>query len=242
MRTSPIRAFTYVFDSPKWMPNLLWLTLAALTQNMVVGAIFLLGYGTELIRFQSGRSGVAAPDIDIDQLGDYINKGIVPILVYIAFALPLSLLVAFPPLIAIVAFGALAEAREPAIGGVMLVIAGACTVVYLVLAVTAVMCFIPVLIRSMVTQKFRDSFDFGWCWNFIKIMYLEVLASLLIYAVLSIAVSIVGLMVFCIGVLPASGLCSAAILHLFAQWYEIYLDLGGAPIPNQDDLVTAHVV
>ena len=51
---SATRAMKSVVDSPNWPSNLLWLTIAVLLQSVVVGQIFIFGYGAELIRERAG--------------------------------------------------------------------------------------------------------------------------------------------------------------------------------------------
>ena len=210
---------------------------------MVIGTIFMFGYGAEMMRARVGVKGVVAPDIEIDRLGDYINKGIVPILVYLAFALPMScaLSVALVPVFIV---ASIAESTQPEalpISIVLAVVVG--VLLWFALIVILTLLLAVVAIRSMITQDFRRSFNVRWMLSFLKQMYGEMLLSMLIFVPLSMVVVLIGMMALCVGLIPASGICTAAMLHLWCQWYEIFLSRGGEPVPGpQDDVVTAQVI
>ncbi len=244
MQASPLRAFLFILDSPKWPQNLLWLSLAALTQNMVIGTIFLFGYGAEMMRARVGIKGVVAPDIESGRLGDYFNQGIVPILAYLVFALPSSCVISVlvvVPAIALASFAESAQGDALPISLVLFVLVG--VLIWCVLVVVMTMFLAVVLIRGMITQDFRRSFDIGWMLSFLKLMFVEMLLGMLVLVALSMVVVMLGMAILCVGVVPASGICSAAMLHLCCQWYEIFLSRGGEPVEGPlDDVVTADLI
>ena len=60
---------------------------------------------------------------------------------------------------------------------------------------------------------------------------------------MAIGIYFVGLVMLCVGVVPAAGLLTGAAMHLLAQWYELFLSRGGEPVyPAADTIVDASVV
>ena len=100
---------------------------------------------------------------------------------------------------------------------------------------------VPFIIRGMVAQDFAQAFDFGWCLNFTKLMWGEIIISSIFFALLSFLVSIAGIVACFVGTIPATGLIAGAAVNLLGQWYEIYLSRGGPPVPSPD-VIDASIV
>lgn len=75
-RSSATDAFKAIIETPNWVGNLLWLTIAGVASSIFVGQIAAFGYGAELLRRRAGRPDMPNHDIDSDRLGDYLSQGI----------------------------------------------------------------------------------------------------------------------------------------------------------------------
>ena len=62
-------------------------------------------------------------------------------------------------------------------------------------------------------------------------MFWEILGSGIVFAILTIGVAMLGMLLFCVGYLPAIGVIMGAGMNMLAQWYEVFLSRGGEPIP-----------
>ena len=103
-RSSAFDALNRVVQSPNWVANVLWLTLAGLTSGVFIGHIALLGYGADILGFRAGRPENPPHDINPDRLGDYITRGLWPFLVSFVVQTVLSM-VLFAPLGMLIALG-----------------------------------------------------------------------------------------------------------------------------------------
>lgn len=244
LRTDPLRAFTFLFLSPNWPNNLLWLTLATLLQQFVVGSIFTLGYGSELIRNRAGHPQGRVPDIDSSRLGDYFMRGLWPFLAYlvasIALVVVMLVLVACMALVLVIVAILEEQAGWAEIAGplkaTLLLYLSAAIVIW---TLNLTMYIVPVLIRGMITQDFALSFDWSWSRGFVRIMFWEIILSGIVFYLLSLLVIVIGFAILCVGVIPASGLISGAMMHLLSQWYEVYLSRGGEPVAEPSSEVLA---
>lgn len=57
MVCSAARAIKSIFNGRNWTSNLLWLTIAALLQSVIVGPILMFGYGASLLQARAGLPG-----------------------------------------------------------------------------------------------------------------------------------------------------------------------------------------
>ncbi|MDX1929641.1 MAG: DUF4013 domain-containing protein [Pirellulaceae bacterium] len=234
------RALKSIFNGPNWTSNLLWLTIAALLQSFVVGSIFLFGYGASLLRARAGLPDRNSPDIDSSRLGDYFMQGLWPFLVYLVASLVASVILTIPLAFLFVIL---------AVIGAQFGEAGAIVSIFFIvplvffMTISMVILLGPITIRAMICQDFQRAFDIGWCISFVKLTYREMILSSIVFSILGIGVYIVGLALLCVGIFPAIGLLTGAMMHLLAQWYELFLSRGGEPVqPPAETVVDASLV
>ena len=234
--SSAPRAFQAIFESPNWLVNILWLAVAALTQGLLIGQIMLMGWGSDLLAFRAGRPGERVPDIDANRFGDYLAQGLWPFLVLFVVQCVLGAVMALPSIVLSIAGAMLGE------DGFWLFLLF--VPLLMVLAVVANLVSVPILIRGMLTQDFMASFDLNWIKDFVRRMFLELVIQGILFALIAMLVAFLGLLALCIGIFPASGIISGAGMHLFAQYYESYLQRGGMPVPSKiaNDIVDAQVL
>ncbi len=240
MKVSATRALRACFEGPNWPSNLLWLTIAVLLQSFVIGQVFLFGYGAELLQHRAGVPGRPSPDIDSDRLGDYFMLGLWPFLVYLVASLVVSVMVIVP--VALLAVLLIVVGSGLQESSVLLLVLGS-TPIFLLLTLPLIILLGPISIRAMICQDFMQSFDLNWCKSFIKLTFWEMVTSTLVLFGMGLVIYLVGSALFCVGALPAMGIISGAVMHLLAQWYELFLSRGGEPVqPAANSIVEANVV
>ena len=234
-QSSPWRAVQSVVSTPQWPMNLLWLTIAVLLQSVFIGQIALLGYAVDLFRARSGRPENPTPDISADRFGDYIEQGIWPFVVLLVTQLALAFVLSVPLVVIAILVSVLVASLGP--DGQTIASIGIALLVPLCWVLIAVVnvCTVPFLIRSIVCRDFAQSFDFAWAREFLRLMFWEMFWSGIRMLFLTIGLAVLGLLLLCVGYLPALGWISGAWIHLLAQWYERYLSLGGDPVTFPDD-------
>ncbi len=234
-KSSPIRAFQAVFDSPNWVGNLLWLSLAFVAQCVFIGQIGLFGYGSELLLTRAGRPENMSPDIDSNRLGDYISAGLWPFVVSLVVQFAISFVMIVPILIVVfggLAMGAAIGGEDGAAASFILTL----PIIFMIAIFFSVLS-VPFLIRAMVCQDFVKSLDLGWAIGFVKLMFWEIVVSFILFWLLALVVIVMGLALLCVGYIPAAGLAAGAMMNLLAQWYEIYLSRGGEPAPAAEEAI-----
>jgi hypothetical protein len=240
-KCSAIRAVHAAVESPNWQMNLVWLSLAALLQHFIVGAVFAFGYGAEVIQSRAGLPGRRNPDIAPNRISETFLLGLWAFLVYLISALVVSLLstLTILAIAAIVALSIPADAREY----VPIVMAIVIVPLSLLAQLMIAMIVGPLCIRAMICQDFQKSFDIAWLKSFLKLMFRDMLISSLALGLIAIPLLMLGLLLFCVGIYPAMGILTGASLHLLSQWYELFLLRGGQPVkPAGDAILDATVV
>jgi len=226
-----LRAYTYVFDSPRWFLNLLFELVCQLIP--VIGPIVLLGYRYEVVQELHVSGGKRYPDFDFNRFMAYATRGLWPFIVQLLASLPLTLVLVFLYFAMIAVVFALVDQTNanvviPLTFGAffLLVTAGS-----LALAVV----LIPAALWAGLAQEFKP----GAIWNFLRefcdLVLWDMVLAMVVNAFLGIAVAIAGMLLFCIGYLPAIILIIMAQTHLTWQLYELYLERGGTEIPLKLD-------
>jgi hypothetical protein len=238
-----MKAYRFVFESPKWMGNLAAAAISFLVP--VAGEMVLFGYGFDIIESLHRRKNSRCPDFDTNRLSEYLMRGLWPWLARFVASLPLAFVfVAF--YVCFILGIAFAPDKQRSI--VALVLIPLFFLAVLALAIVVNVVLTPITLRAGFTQEFGQSFSIAFAKDFIKRVWLEsVLASLFLFAT-SIVVSTIGMMLCCVGLYPAMGLLMLAQCHLWHQLYELYLERGGSPIPlkeesqgdNDEDLPSAY--
>ena len=85
-----MQAVHYVFESPKWMANLLWGSLCILTTQVIpiVGQLVWMGYQFEIVEDLLSRPPKTGyPDFDVNRLKEYLVRGLWILLVSLVLGL-----------------------------------------------------------------------------------------------------------------------------------------------------------
>jgi hypothetical protein len=217
-------AFSYfVGKKPTGWTNLLLATVCILIP--VVGVLVLLGYRAEVAeRLARDPDLRRYPDFSFDRFMDLLTRGLWPFLINLLGAVvtvPLVFVVMFAvPLVA-------GRANDPAAA---LVVFGLLFGFFLLvtLALTAVLT--PMMFHAELANRFDLGGALRFAASFLKLVGGRAVVTYVVFVILSVPVSLLGMLLCFVGVYPASVLLTMAGQHLMVQLYLEYLDRGGEEI------------
>lgn len=189
------RSLSFFFQDPDWIGKILLGSLFSLLAVFIVGTFFVAGYMVRLIR-RSAR-GEPHPLPDWDDYGGIFLDGALVIGAYLVYVLPVVFLYLAGALTVGIGLGG----DEPSIAASMVMVAVALVFGLLMLGVT--LYFPAVLIRIALKGHFAAAFELAPTWEFIQRNLANYLLALLII-LLANFLSQFGILLFCIGILPAS--------------------------------------
>jgi hypothetical protein len=225
-----IRSYNFLFENPNWMMNLLWSFLCQIAGQAIpiLPAMVMYGYQFEMLDSLLASRGRRHVDFDPNKLGDYLGRGVWPVLVLLIFALVSSMF--FGVVFVLFLFGGAAGAEAGGDAGA-LIFFGALLIAILFGIVLSCICSVyatPMILRAGMTQQMGEAFNFAWVNDFVRKMWLETILSSLfiVFSVLGLVLVTCGLAGIILGpMIPFVG------THLMYQLYAIYLGRGGSPIP-----------
>jgi hypothetical protein len=224
-----LESYRFVFSSPNWFMNLLLGSVCLFIP--VVGQIVFWGYEFELIDalHRGRRTGYA--DFDFNRFTDYLKRGVWPWLIVFMTQMILQ-----PVLIVFMyagMFGVMGALMTETTAGYVTaaVLVPALIIGLMIFSLALGLVLTPIVLRAGLTQDFAKAFDFAWVKTFIARMWVEQVLVSLFLMVSSLLWVLLGYLLFCIGVIPASIVVALASTHLLWQLYEIFLSRGGEPIP-----------
>lgn len=225
------RSFQFITESPKWMMNVLSVTLCQLIP--LVGPLAALGYQFELaeslLRHPDDRGYL---DFDFNRFVDYLKRGLWPFLTALiagmVLAIPIFLLIVG----VMIGVSLVGQANRDAGEVVGVVVMCAMVVMYFALIIGANMLMTPLMIRAGYCQDLGMALDVQFVKSFLRLMWKEILIANLFFLVASFPLMIIGLLMCFVGVYLMVGVLMLAQAHLINyQLYAIYLSRGGEPIP-----------
>ena len=226
-----LRSFQYIFENPTWALNLIWAFLCHLAGQAIpiVPAMVLWGYQFEVIEDLTANGGVRYPDFNINRLGEYLSRGVWPVLVLLLYVFVFAIFGVALFIATFACSGGLADAGGENFGRVGALVGVFVGVVFGGAGVAALSIYsTPMMLRAGLAQDLGAAFDFAWVNSFVSKMWVEtVLSSLfLVFGV------VLALLVTCfiagIVLIPMLPFASS---HFLYQLYTIYLSRGGTPIP-----------
>jgi hypothetical protein len=220
-----LRAYRFVFTGPHWQTNLL---CGAVCQMVpVLGQIVFTGYALELLEAFREDDDAHLPAFDMDRIGAYVTRGMWPFLVQLGALLPVLLVLWLMGFL----LGALAsDLRSPAVlSRMLLAVLGPISFVLLI-ALSVLLA--PVTLHVGLRQELHADI-MPFVKDFLKRVGHETILAQLFLGATSLAMIIIGSMLFCIPAYAALGLAHFAQYHLLAQLYELYRQRGGAPVPSR---------
>jgi hypothetical protein len=229
-----LRSYNYIFENPNWAMNVLWGFLCILSTLMIpfLGNIVFLGYQFEVIQVLLATGGARYPDFDINRFGDYLSRGIWPLLVQMLVSIPLAIVAYVGVIVVILLAAAAGSAGGDTAGPILAVFIGGVGMLAMVgLFVAVMLLLVPMMIRAGLQQDFAAAFDFGWASDFVKRMWVEIILVALFVQLTGFVLVMLGFFALCVGVYAAAAIVMLAYSHLWYQLYLVFLGRGGKPIP-----------
>jgi hypothetical protein len=220
--------FQWVFTNPNWMVNVMWGGLCMLLSSFIVPQMVFAGYLWECMEKLHKKETNAYPDFDMNRFGDYLQRGVWPLLVNLVVMLPLVFILWFAMMIGGLIVGLIGAQLGDAgaiVGTIVMFIA------FFVLIISLNLVMMPLMLRAGLSQDFATSFDFNWIKDFIVLTWKELALGTLVLIGASLVYYFVGLALCCIGLYATMAMLMYTITHFQWQLYEIFLDRGGKPIP-----------
>jgi hypothetical protein len=219
------RAYQFVFQNPQWPLNLV--VGSACLVLPVVGWGMFLGYLLEVMDNlrQSDRD---YPSFDIDRVGHYLTRGLVPTLVQLVLFAPVFLLAG-------IGVVALATSSEPGRGPSHAARLLASLLPPAIVVVTLLLSFLVLPWLLYLGVGAQRSVASGWRFaqGFLKLVWLEALLAQGFVIVTGLALFFLGLLPCGLGSPPALALAGFAQFHLLGQLYALYLQRGGQELAGQ---------
>lgn len=203
------RSISFFFQDPDWIKKLLLGSLFTLLSFFIVGWFFIAGYMIRLIR--RAARGEAYPLPDWDDLGGIFGDGVAAVGVYLGYLLPPVFL------FVLVTVGvSLSTAGGDDTSVFVAVFVSLFSVVF-GLAMLVVMLFVPsALIRLALDEQFAAAFDFQGNFNFIQRNTANYFLAILVF-ILANFISQFGILLFCIGIIPASFWATSVGAYAFGE-------------------------
>ena len=222
-------AFRFLFDSPAWPQTLALSSIC--TFIPVFGQVALLGYYYEIIERLHRDPQSGCPTFDFRRFSIYATRCVWAYLLILAITSVLQVTLQVPLQYTLMGVIFAFQSSETT-GAIVAAIAAAfwLGVLFLVLLMMAFVVQ-PLMLRGGMSQELRFMFRMRWVIGYSKRVWLEILfVQALLFAAMCLLFPI-GLMLFCIGVIPMSIIIGIAGSHLTWQVYELALSRGCGPIP-----------
>jgi hypothetical protein len=199
------RGFRFVPEDPDWIKKVLIGGVFMLLAGLLVGAVFVAGYGLRLLR-RTAR-GEPRPLPEWDDLGGLFSDGLRPVGIYIGYALPVTILpMAFFVIMAVAGAGlskAGGDGASQAFGALM---AMGFMGVYALMALVmlALGLYVPAaLARFAMLDRMGAAFEVRENFAFIRRNLPSYAMALLLYLLASFAAQL-GIVLCCVGFFPAA--------------------------------------
>ena len=228
-----LASVTDFFKSPKWMMNMLLGGVCVLIP--IVGPIVVMGWLITGFWGREDEKPETFPAFDFEKFGKYLERGLWPFLVILAISVvlfPLMLVVMIP----ISLMPSLLSDHEGHGSVFVAAIVIAMVLLYFLAMMLVALLVAPLDVRASLTQDFAKSFKLAFAKRFLFLTWKEIVIASLFLFVASIGLTIVGMLVLCIGVYFAMVPVWFARTHLNKQLYALYLKRGGESVPRSPKL------
>jgi hypothetical protein len=210
-RMAYFRPLGYLRNNPGWIGNAFLAGIAGIIP--IVGGIVLLGYLYEVVRRILRKGDATYPSFEFGRFGDYIKVGIWPFLVFL--------------LVGIV-FGAASVAVQ--VGLSMVIHSSAVGGVGALFGLAEALVVLPLSLHAGLSRSLAFGPMFQFMGDFYKRLFKEAILGMLVLGLINWLLATAGILLCCVGLIPALGLMTLADANMFAQLYQLYLDRGGRPV------------
>lgn len=208
------RSYGYVFAHPDWAVNLLAGSACMLLP--VVGWAMFIGYLADVLEHLQDHPDEPYPSFDIDQIGHYLTRGLLPGLAHLVAALPVFALLAVG--VGSVLLTGPAHAGPTTTGKVLA--AGSLLLIGLAALLSSLL-MAPVALYLAL----GDAADGGlgkFVGEFFKHVLVEAFLAQVFVVVIGLATASFGMLLCGTGAPPALALAGFAQYHLFNQLHALY--------------------
>jgi hypothetical protein len=235
-RMEYMRSFHFIFENPNWTANVMWCALCLLSTAIipVIGQLILIGYLFEVIEAIHTRRTATYPDFkfDFDRLIEYLVRGFWVFLVQLVLTLVLlPVVLGGVALIAVIIGVAGAGGGEEGAGIAAMVAIPVSILVLFGLFILLNLYMVPITLRAGLSQEFAEAFNFSFMKQFVRLTWVEIIISGLFLFAAGFIAEVVGLLMFCVGIIFTMMIVYLMYAHLGLQLYELHLARGGEPIP-----------
>jgi len=199
------RGFRFVPEDPDWIKKVLIGGVFMLLSGLIVGAVFVAGYGVRLLR--NTARGEARPMPEWDDLGGMAGDGLRAMALYLAYALPVMLV----PMgcIVVMAFATAGLSGHGSHGasevlGPLMAMGVMGLYAFMAVVMLALSLYVPAaLARFVMLERLGAGFEVGENIAFIRRNLPNYAMTLLLYLLASFAAQL-GIVLCCVGFFPAS--------------------------------------
>ncbi|OWK36511.1 DUF4013 domain-containing protein [Fimbriiglobus ruber] len=219
-----IKPYTYFVKKPGGMTNLMWGSLALFSTSFIplIGQLVLLGYQSEIVDDLENDPDIADyPDFDTSRFVPYLTRSVWPLVAQLIVGVVLLglIFISF-----VVGVGAWFLTKEPLVG----VLVG--LVLVCPLTIFGTMLSWPMMLHAQLSQQFQFGLSLRFTNEFVRKVGGQMFVTVIVHIVIAMAITMVGMLFFCVGMYPATVIGLMAQEHYMVQLYRLYLDQGGEPI------------
>lgn len=235
------QAYRFVFENSNWVANVLLICVCNLIGGFVpiLPGLVLIGYQCEVLEGLLVRPNQSYPDFKVERTMDYLIRGVWPFVIGLLASIvmiPLILLAVAVPIATMILFANMAGGDAEVVVWIM---APFIAVVGILAATICNIALVPFLLRAALTQDISAALDFQFAKDFVRRMWKETLFAGLFLVALAIVAQVIGLLLFCVGVLVTVPIVQLAQVHLGMQLYRLYIYRGGEKIPLKSAIPAA---
>ena len=219
-----LKPYTYFVGKPGGTSNLLWGSLALFSTHFIpfVGQIVLLGYQADVAEDLEHDPAIEDHrDFNPNKFGDYLGRGVWPMLMQFLVGLGIVALVVVAILAGVLAWRA---SDEPLIG---VAVGG---VLYVPFMMLGMMVSWPMTLHAQLSRGFHFGAAVRFTSAFLGKLGGQLAVALVVHFVMSMVLGLGGLLLCFVGIYPAGMIMFMAQEHYMMQLYRVYLDEGGEPI------------
>jgi hypothetical protein len=222
-------AINFALANRNWFVNCLLIGLLHCIPFVggIVGPIVALGYlyGDYESLLRDGRP--IPSEFALGKFMDYLQRGVMAFLAMLLVSLSTTFLLGIC-LSPIMVLGMVLFAKSEEARGILMPL----SYVPFTFLITAITIFAgPIVFRVGLSGKFEEISNFKWLLDFVKAMWPQMLIGSIVISIISGLALSAGMLVCCVGLIPAIGYINYVNFHIQRQWYEIYVTKGGEPIP-----------
>lgn len=224
-----IKPYTYFVSKPSGTTNLLWGSLALFSTLVIplVGQIVLLGYQSDVADDLEHDPDITDHrNFDPNKLGEYLSRGLWPMLMQFLMGMGILALVVIAGLAGVLAWRL---SEEPLIG---VAVGGA---LYVPFMMFGVLISWPMMLHTQLSRGFHLGRAVRFTSSFLRRLGGQLAVALMVHMIVSIPMTLVGMMMCFVGVFPAAMIQFMAQEHYMMQLYRVFLDEGGDPIGGPVD-------